>query len=91
MTDLERMAEEAVDGFVRGRVGGLTGPDAVRIGEVALGMLIGKALERLAVLEHPGELAEVYGAYTAKGLKDLLMVSMVTALHYGLEKKEGSE
>ena len=91
MSDLERCAEEAVDGFVRGRVADLTGPDAVRMGEAALGMLIGKALESLAVLEHPEELAEVYGAYTAKGLLDLLMVFMVMAVLYVLEKKEGSE
>ena len=91
MSDIELMAEMAVDCFVRDITAGSSGPDQVRMREVALGMLIGKTLERLANTEHPEELAEVYDAFATKGLKDLTLVSLVTALHYGLEEKEGSE
>lgn len=82
MIDLETLAQEAIDEFVKANVEGYTGVDAVRRQEAALCMLILMASDMLCDMDHPIELERLF-VRVAKDIRGSLCgAALVSSIYY---------
>lgn len=87
MSDLETLAQDAIDGFVKANREGHTGVDAVRRQEAALCMLILIASDRLRDMDHPIELERMF-IRVAKDIRGSLCgAALVSTIYCSCDKE----
>lgn len=87
MIDLETLAQEAIDEFVRAYCKGFTGVDAVRRREAALCMLILMASDRLRDMDHPIELERLFRRAAKEIRGSLCGAALVSSIYYSLDEE----
>ena len=87
MIDLETLAMNAIDEFVRAYSKGHTGADAVRRREAALCMIILKASDMLNGMDHPIELERLFRRAAKEIRGSLCGAALVSSIYYSRDEE----